>query len=227
VNVTQAQVAELGYEIGARVEGTYSARMTLGERVPVPEIVRRIGAIVRAQGIKGENWPVSGFIAASPSETADSVLFACDPNRRGNPSPAESRIFVPKVVEAYWQQYGDADLVPEDITDDFRALPGLVRGYYDYKNPDNPNNKIVSMEEALNKLPQTASGLSVVEGTVWSARDWGADSDPFYFEPGLKMQGPEHNIYPVLQMANAIDQDRSVAEITTVETQVIQRPRPA
>jgi hypothetical protein len=201
--------------------------MNLGEHVLAPEIVRRLGAIVHAKGKEGENWPVSGFIEAHHTEATDSVIFACDPNRKGNPSPAESRLFVPKLVAEYQQKYGDAELVSEPAAEGFRAILGLAEGYWDHNDPANPSTRILSLNEALSHLPKTASGLTTTEGTLYSARYWGADSQSDYFEPGYDLHGPAEAISASLQMLDGTRQKRGVFEITDVETQVIQRPREA
>ena len=224
MNINQSRLSELGYEAGTRVEGTYSARMDLGEHLPVAEIVRRIGSIVAAKASEGENLPVSGFIPAAPEGAANTVLFACDPNRAGNPTPEECLSIVPKVVTAYQEAHGEVGFGLDPVAEHFRTLPGLVEGGY------NPDSHLFTRDEVLAMLPKTTrtdSGLSVVNGTVWSARYRQPDWDPHYYEAGIDVRGPEDALDPVLQMVSEMRQDRVVFEITGVETQVVQRPREA
>lgn len=223
MRISQERLNELGYEKGTRTEGTYSARMELGEQLPVPEIIKRLGKIVVIAANNGENWPISGFIPAHPTQEADSVLFASDPNRYGNPSPEECAIIVPKVVDVYEATHGPVELRPEPVTEHFRTLPGLVKGY-------GTESYEFTVDEALDKLPEairTDSGLTVVGGTVWSARFRRPDQDSYYYEPGFDLRGSESAIPPTIEMANEMSQDRIVFEITDSETQVIQRPRGA
>lgn len=221
MNSSQNQLTRLGYEKGTHVEGTYSARMQLGELLPVFEIVQRIGALVAGAASKNEAWPVSGFIPAHPKQTAGTVLFACDPNRDGNPTPEECAVIVPELVDAYQEVHGPVAFGLEPVAEHFRVLPGLIEGY-------GAGSQEFTLDEALGKLPQKTrmdSGLSVVAGTVWSARYRRPDWHPYYYEAGLDLRGPEEAIGPVLQMAHDMHQDRIVFEITDTETQVIQRPR--
>lgn len=218
---TTAQLAAANYESWVE-PGTYSARMEFDQPVAVPTIVQRIGAIVAAKAAQNINWPVSGFIPAIPEGAATSVLFACDPDpeRNGNPTPAECGIIVPQFVAEYHEIYGPVGFKIEPIAADFRALPGLIEGGYD------PQSHEFTPDEALAILPEsirTDSGLSVVPGTIWSAR-YQQDQDPYYLEAGLDIRGSQSAAESVLEMADRMNQHRVVFEFTDRVTQAVQRP---
>lgn len=198
------------YVRGPRVDYTWSARFAFERPHSLEDVIlSKLGSIVTS--CANPERPISGAVLGS-GETEDrtTLVLGIDPSRSfGTPDKDRCEEIAAKITDTLGWQRQSEDL-PE-----MRIILGRRIGYDGTEYP---------MEEVHGlTIARGCGDLALTEADLFSLRY--IDSLREYHEPGAIVEGSTENLTAALQTAAAIGQDRLVAEITDVETQVWAKPQ--
>jgi hypothetical protein len=200
------------YSRGPRVDYTWSARFSFEHPHSLEDVVlRKLGGLVT--GFADPEWPISGAVLGSgDAEDRTTLVLALDPSRSfGTPDKDRCEEIAAKVTDTLGWQRQSEDL-PE-----MRVILGRRIGY-----DGQEYSQEYSMEEVHGLTVARGCGdLALAEADLFSLRY--VDGLREYHEPGVIVEGSADNLTAALQTAAAMGQERLVAEITDVETQVWQQ----
>jgi len=195
------------YSRGLRADYTWSARFNLGYPSSLESALTRLGGLVIRYA--DPEWPMSGAVlGAGNAEDRTALVLGLDPSRSfGTPDTDRCEEIATKITSSLgWQRQ------PEDLPE-MRIILGRRIGYEGQEH---------SMETVRNLAVAHGCGnLALTEADLFSLRY--VDGLRKYHEPGVVVEGPASSLTAALQTAAAIGQERLVAEITDVETQVWQQ----
>jgi hypothetical protein len=200
------------YVRGQRVGYTWSARFTFEHPYSLENVVvRKLGSIVT--GFTNPEWPISGAVLGSGEvEDRTTLVLGLDPSRSfGTPDTNRCEEIAAKVTDTLgWQRQ------PENLSE-MRIILGRRIGY---------EGEEYSMEEVRGLMVAHGCGdLALTEADLFSLRY--VDGLSEYHEPGIIVEGSASNLTGALRVAADMGQQRLVAEITGVETQVYSKPSEA
>jgi hypothetical protein len=193
---------------GSRVDYTWSARFDLERPLGLDDIVlNRLGGIVTS--FANPEWPLSGAVLGSgEAEDRTTLVLGLDPSRSfGAPDIPRCEEIATEITRTQgWQRQ------PEDLPE-MRIIMGRRIGY---KGTEYSVEDVRSLTIARN-----CGSLALTKADLFSLRY--VDGLREYREPGVIVAGAASNLDAVLRVAADMGQERLVAEITDVETQVWQQ----
>ncbi len=196
------------YSRGPRVDYTWSARFSFERPHSLEDVVlRKLGGLVTS--FADSEWPVSGAVLGSGEvEDRTTLVLALDPSRSfGAPDVPRCEEIAAKITGTLGWQRQSEDL-PE-----MRVILGRRIGY---------DGQEYSMKDVRGFTVARGCGeLALTEADLFSLRY--VDGLREYHEPGVIVEGPAANLTATLQTAAVMGQERLVAEITDLETQVWQQ----
>ena len=193
------------YTRGSRIDYTWSARFLL-ERLNSfgDTVLQKLGGIVSSYA--HPEWPISGALL-NPNEIENqaTLVLGLDPSQTfGTPDKDRCEEIATDIADTLgWQRQSE-------VSPEMRIILGRRIGY---------DGSEYSMEEvrALT-LARGCGNLALTEANLFSLRY--VDGLREYHEPSVIVEGPANGLTGALQVAAAMGQERLVAEITDVETQV-------
>jgi hypothetical protein len=196
------------YSRGPRVAYTWSARFSFEQPHSLKDIVlRKLGSIVT--GYAHPEWPISGAVLGSGEvEDRTTLVLALDPSRSfRTPDKDRCEEIAAKITDMLgWERQTEG--LP-----DMRIILGRRIGY---------DGQEYAMEEVRGlTVAHDCGNLALTEADLFSLRY--VDGLREYHEPGVIVEGSADTLTAALQTAAAMGQERLVAEITDVETQVWQQ----
>jgi len=195
------------YALGVGADHTWSARFSFERPHSLEDVVlRRLGGIVN--DLADPEWPVSGAVLGSGEvEDRTTVILGLDPSRSfGTPDKERCEAIAARIGDTLGWQREEEDL-PE-----MRIIMGRRIGY---------EGAEYTMEEVRGLTVAKGCGsLALTEADLFSLRY--VDGLREYREPGVIIEGTASDLNAMKQVAADMGQERFVAEITDVETQVYQ-----
>lgn len=193
------------YVRGPRVDYSWSACFSFERPHSIEDVVlRKLGGIVTRYA--HPEWPISGAVfGSSDVKDRSTLVLGLDPSRSfGTPDQNRCEEIAATITDALgWQR--QTEVLPE-----MRIILGRRIGY---------EGAEYSMDEVRCLAAARGCGdMALTEANLFSLRY--VDGLRDYHEPGVIVEGSVDNLTAALQIAATMDQERLVAEITDVETQV-------
>jgi hypothetical protein len=196
------------YSRGTRADYTWSARFVVEPPASLEDIVhRRLGGLVTR--FADFAWPISGAVLGTghvPDRTT--LILGLDASRSfGTPPTDRCEAIAAEITRTQgWQRQ------PEELPE-MRIIMGRRIGY---------DGREYTMEEVRDlTVAHNCGSLALTEADLFSLR-W-VDGLREYHEPGVVVEGAASDLDALLYVAADMGQERLVAEITGVETQVWQQ----
>jgi hypothetical protein len=196
------------YVRGPRVDYTWSACFAFERPCSLDIVVGKLGSIVT--GFADPEWPISGAVLGSgEAEDRTTLVLGLDPSRSfGTPDKNRCEAIAAKITGTLgWQRQS------ENLSE-MRIILGRRISY---------EGEEYTMEQVRGlTVVHNCGELALTEADLFSLRYVDGDVRE-YHEPGVIVEGSASNLTGALQIAADMSQERLVAEMTNVETQVWQQ----